>query len=514
MALASTTTTALDGVAARMVTVEANIGPGLPGMFVVGLGDAAVRESRDRIRTAVANSSLDWPKTKIIVSLSPADLPKAGSHFDLPIALSLLAARHPFAARRLAGTLVLGELGLDGSVRPVTGVLPALLTAAERRSGVATVIIPAGNAAEAQLLSGLRVLIAESLAQVWSWAIGDTELPSAGQGSGFENASPGTGLDFADIAGQPEARRAAEIAAAGGHHLLMIGPPGSGKSMIAERLPSILPPLTPTQAIEATAVHSVAGALLGQDPAVRQAPFVAPHHSVTRAALLGGGSGHPRPGAVSLAHHGVLFLDEASEIPARVLDSLRTPLEHGRIKIVRARREVTFPARFQLVLAANPCLCGADEPANCECTAAQRGAYLSNLSGPLLDRLDMNVRLGLSGAVLHAEGEETSAQIAQRVAAARERAWQRWGRAGLQALSNAEVEGAHLRRHAPADEAGMALISAYLADGSISQRGVDKTLRLAWTICDLAQGARPDIDHVAQALQLRAGVSAGMGMAS
>ncbi len=500
MALASTLTTALDGVTARPVTVEANIGPGLPGMYVVGLGDAAVRESRDRIRTAVANSALEWPRTKIVVSLSPADLPKAGSHFDLPIALSVLAARDPFAARRLADALVLGELGLDGGVRPVTGVLPALLAARARNNGVRTVVIPAGNAAEAALLQGHDVLLAESLAQVWAWATGQGELPRPG---GREPSTPRPpGPDFADIAGQPGARRAAEIAAAGGHHLLMIGPPGTGKSMIAERLPSILPPLTPAQAIEATTVHSVAGAVAA---AVDRAPYIAPHHSVTRAALLGGGAGHPRPGAVSLAHHGVLFLDEASEIPARVLDGLRTPLEHGRVRIIRARREVTFPARFQLVLAANPCLCGAEQPTACTCTSAQRAGYLANLSGPLRDRLDMTAHLGLNGALVHAEGEESSATIAGRVAAARERARHRWGRQDLRALTNGDVAGAHLRRHAPADEAGMALISAYLADGTISQRGVDKTLRLAWTICDLEAADRPDIDHVARALELRAG---------
>jgi magnesium chelatase family protein len=499
MALGSTLTTALDGVTARPVTVEANIGPGLPGIHVVGLGDAAVRESRDRIRTAVANARLDWPKTKIVISMSPAAMPKSGSHFDLPISLAVLSARHPGAAHRLADVLVLGELGLDGSVHPVTGVLPALLTA--RRRGIRTVLIPPGNAAEAALVHDLDVRCVPSLAAAWGWATEGRDLPIARPANPTTPTPPGLG-DFADVAGQPEARFAAEVAAAGAHHMLMIGPPGSGKSMIAQRLPGVLPTLTVHQAVEATAIHSVAGAV---EPVVHRPPFVAPHHSVTRSALLGGGSGNPRPGAISLAHHGVLFLDEASEIPARVLDSLRTPLEHGRIKLSRARSEVMFPAQFQLILAANPCRCGAEEPAACRCTSKERTTYLANLSGPLRDRLDIGVRMHSAGAVLHTEGAEDSATIAARVAEARERSCLRWSRHGLGVEANGHVESSYLRRHAPADDAAMALLGAYLAAGDVSQRGVDRALKVAWSICDVEGDATPTLDHVARAVELRAG---------
>ena len=273
----------------------------------------------------------------------------------------------------------------------------------------------------------------------------------------------------------------------------------------SERLPGILPSLNKEQTVEVTALHSVAGTL---HPVHRRPPFIAPHHSITRAALLGGGSGQPRPGAISLAHHGVLFLDEVSEIPAGILDSLRTPLEHGRIKLSRARHEVIFPAQFQLVLAANPCRCGAEEAAACRCTARERAGYLANLSGPLRDRLDLGVRLPSSGAVLYTDGAESSAVIAERVAAARCRSRRRWESQGLPVLANSQVDSSYLRRHAPADDSAMALLGAYLASGDISQRGVDRALKVAWSICDLEGGAQPTLAQVARAVELRAGVGA------
>lgn len=502
MALGRARTTALSGVTARVVVIEANIGPGLPGIHVVGLGDTAVSESRDRIRTAVANAELDWPRTKIVVSLSPASLPKAGSHYDLPIALAVLSARHPHAAERLTSTLMLGELGLDGSVRPVPGILPALLAA--RAEGFDRVLIPPANAAEAALLGNRpEVLVVGSLAEAWAWSTGQAGLPRAVDVAAEPPASGGRGPDFADLAGQEEARFAAEVAAAGGHHMLMIGPPGSGKSMIAARLPGLLPELTADQAVEATAVHSVAGPTGLPGGVVRHPPFVAPHHSVTRAALLGGGTGAPRPGAVSLAHHGVLFLDEVSEIPAAILDGLRTPLEDGRVRLVRSRREVILPARIQLVLAANPCRCAAEVPTACRCTARQRATHLDNLSGPLRDRLDITVRTTGRGAGLSTSGAEPTSAIAARVADARARAAHRWAAAGYGVGTNAAMDPHRLRRDFPADDAAMALLGAYLADGTLSQRGVDRTLKLAWTICDLAGCGRPDLDHTARAVDLR-----------
>lgn len=516
MALGRCYTTALDGVLAHPVTIEANIGPGLPGIHVVGLADTAVSESRDRIRTAVMNSGLSWPKTKTVVSMSPANLPKSGSHFDLPMAIAILAAGarecEPVPAggidrfgpldegpvARIERTLFLGELSLDGSLRPVPGVIPALLTA--RKEGLSTLVIAPGNATEATLVSDMNVLVAATLKDAFAWVCGRRVLPPAASIASRQVAGRTESIDFADIAGQSEAKYAAEVAAAGGHHLMMVGPPGAGKSMIAARLPTILPRLSADESVEATAIHSIAGSL---GSVIERAPFIAPHASVTRAALLGGGSGSPQPGAVSLAHHGVLFLDEASEVSATVLDALRAPLEDGVVRLSRARREVTYPARFQLVLAANPCRCAAEDPGACRCSSSQRRGYLSNLSRPLRDRLDMVISLTGRAARLHAAGEEPSEVIAQRVWVARQRAAARWDAAGITAKANAEVSPTFLRRKYPAEESAMLLLEAYLADGELTQRGVDRTLKLAWTLCDLEGGGRPSIDQVSRALDLR-----------
>ncbi|MDO5075817.1 YifB family Mg chelatase-like AAA ATPase [Corynebacterium sp.] len=485
----------LTGVQAHIVTVETTVGAGLPGMHIVGLADVAIAESRERIRAAVAHARLPWPKTKIVVSLSPAGLRKSGSHFDLAIAMSVVAAdmRDPALRQRMRDTLFFGELGLDGRLRAVEGLLPVLLAA--REAQITTVIIPEGNAAEAALVDCPRVLVARSLAEVFAWVqdIDGLHPPTAGPA-----ASPQPVPDMADVAGQTAAKHAVEVAAAGGHHLMMLGPPGSGKSMLAARLPGILPPLDDAQVIAVTAVHSVAGNAVSLP--VRRAPFVAPHHSVTRAALLGGGAGNPKPGAVSLAHHGVLFLDEVSEIPAGVLDCLRTPLEAGCVRLVRSRRDVCFPAQFQLLLAANPCGCGAEQPHQCRCSATRRMRYLSNVSGPLRDRLDVFVHTQATGAVLR-DNAEASATIAERVAAARERALARFG------CVNGQMGSHTIRRDYPADDDAMALLAAHLRVGDISQRGVDRALKVAWTLCDLQAGTRPNLDHVARALEFREGLS-------
>ena len=499
MALARTNSVAFEGVTARIVDVEANVGPGLPGTYIVGLADKAVAESRDRIKLAAQNSHLPWPKTKIIVSLSPASLRKSGSHFDLPMVLSILFASDTgtYEEHVLSTTVFLGELSLDGAIKPVTGVIPAILAA--KQAGFVRVVIPTGNAAEATLCQDMDIRVASSLAEVVRFVCGEEELDHADDAASEPGTDSSATRDMRDVAGQPEARRAAEIAAAGGHNFLMIGPPGSGKSMIAARLPGLLPDLTPDHKLEATAVHSVAGRTFTGP--ITQPPFVAPHHSVTRAALIGGGSGNPVPGAVSLAHRGVLFLDEVSEISASILDSLRTPLEQGYVRLIRSRRDVYFPAKFQLVMAANPCRCGAEEPSACRCSANARARYLNNVSGPLRDRLDMVVRTHAQGSVIRSEEQESTATIRERVIEARGRAGHRWARAYHPGATNADIDGAWLRREFPADEEAMEYLAVHLARGDISQRGVDRTLKLAWTIADLAGDARPDIDHVAQALE-------------
>lgn len=514
MALASTHTATVEGVAAHMVTVEANVGPGLPGMHIVGLGDAAVKESRDRIRTALANTAMPWPRTKIMVSLSPAHLPKAGSHFDLPIALTVVGSLDPRAQARLKRTMFMGELALDGTLRRVEGILPMLLRphAPGGDDGPDTVVVPRANVAEAALLGRGDILVADTLPEVWRWVVGEGHLdpaPAASRGGAPAGAAP----DFAEIAGQLLERDAMEIAAAGGHHVMMVGPPGSGKSMLAERLAGILPEMSVAEQIETTALHSAAGISRGHIVAHR--PFIAPHPSLTRVELIGGGSGVPQPGAVSQAHNGVLFLDEASEIAAGVLDSLRIPLETGRVVLRRSRREVIYPAHFQLVLAANPCPCGSPGE-RCSCQPAQRARHLANISGPLRDRMDIFIPTTAQSAVVSPRGSESSAEIAQRVAAARDRAQHRWLRAGVPAAVNARVSSTVLRRDFPPDEETVITLQGLLKDGELTQRGVDKVLKLAWTVADLAGEDQPRIDHLDRALALRAShmVGAGAGAAA
>lgn len=499
MPLASTVSATVEGITARLVTVEANVGPGLPGMHMVGLGDAAVKESRERIRTAISNSQLPWPRTKIMVSLSPAHLPKAGSHFDLPIAAAVLGSLDPRVQRRLERTMLLGELALDGTLRRVDGVLPMLIAMLHDDSSTrpTTVVVPRENAAEASLLGARNILVADSLAQVWAWLAGETQLEQVGEPQVCERAA---GPDFADIAGMSAEREALEVAAAGGHHVMMIGPPGSGKSMLAERLPSILPPLTVEEMVEVTALHSAAG--ISSGGIVSNRPFIAPHPSLTKASLIGGGSGVPRPGVVSQAHHGVLFLDEASEISAQVLDALRIPLEKREVRLTRSRREVVYPADAQIVLAANPCACQRIN-GNCTCRVVDRANHLRNVSGPLLDRLDVFIHTSADSTVVNPLEAEPSHVIAERVADARQRAHRRWASAGVNETVNARVAPPLIRREFPADEAAMAYMSSLLRTGGITQRGVDRSLKVAWTLADLEGVERPDIDHVARAVDMR-----------
>ena len=502
--IARTHCVALLGVEGHVVEIEVHLGGGDPGVTLVGLPDAALREARDRIRAALSNSGEAWPGGRITISLSPASLPKAGSLFDLAIAAAVLVAEGSVPPDRLAGSVLIAELGLDGRTRPVRGVLPAVVAARDR--GYDRFVVAPGNAAEAALVPDTEVIAVGSLEELCRWAREGLLPRGHPPGPAPRPCRPdGTGPDLADELGQPTARRAVEIAAAGGHNLMMLGPPGTGKSLLAERLPTVLPRLDPAAALEATAIHSVAGLLPEGSPLVTVPPFAAPHHTSTRAAIIGGGSGHPAPGWVSKAHRGVLFVDEAPQFGRGVLDSLREPLERGEVVLARACATVAFPARFQLVMAANPCPC-AKPGALCDCPVGERRRYFSRISGPLLDRIDLKVELAQVGrAELLADRAfaESSAVVGARVLAARERAADRLARTPW--ATNAQVPGAHLRRDFPVEPGALRILGTALDQGRISARGVDRTLRVAWTLADLADRARPGEEEVAYAFALWSG---------
>jgi magnesium chelatase family protein len=494
----------LVGVGGHVVEVEADLSPGLPAVVLTGLPDTALHEARDRVRAAVVNSGESWPNRRITVNLLPATLPKHGSGFDLAIACALLTGAGELPPARLERVLVLGELGLDGAVRPVRGVLP--MVAAAARAGLTRAIVPLPNAREATVIPGVEIRAVDTLHRLVAFARGEGPLldpPPA------PPELPAHGPDLADVAGQGMGRRGIEVSAAGGHHIALLGPPGAGKTMLAERLPSILPELDDDAALEVTALHSIAGVLPPDGRLVRRPPFQAPHHSASLAALVGGGSGLARPGALSLAHRGVLFLDEAPEIATATLQALRQPLESGRVVLARARGTTEYPARVQMVMAANPCPCAS--PAgdqNCICTPLARRRYMGRISGPLLDRVDIQIRLGpLSAAQLMTSATtspEPSAAVAERVAKARAAAVARWSANGWR--TNAEVPGPHLRRPPwrlpPADTAAL---RTGLDRGVLSARGFDRVLRLAWTVADLDGRDRPCAADVHEALQLRMG---------
>lgn len=513
MGLTRTRSAVLQGVIGKIVEVEANIGPGLPGTYIVGMPDTAIAEARDRMKTAVMNLGLQWPKSKIILNLSPASLPKSGAQLDLAMCVAILANANEFLQRsgKIEQTIFLGEVGLDGRIKQVPGILPALVAAQEH--GIQQAVIPMDNVGETVVLDRPTVYGVNHIQEVLQWLAGDLELVPAQEMFCDEPAElsfddPEEVLDLQYIAGQTAAKHALEVAAAGGHHLMMVGPPGSGKSMLAASLPGILPPLEPKEQLATTAIHSVAAGLRGR--VLTHAPFIAPHHCISRAALVGGGSGRPTPGAVSLAHHGVLFLDEVSEMPASILDCLRTPLEERVVRLSRSHGDVEFPARFQLVLAANPCPCAAEDWKDCSCHPRKRQQHLSNISGPLKDRLDIFVRTYGKGSSLSNTETETSAMVAARVAAARSRSRKRWIYHGIGDVFNAEIPGHLLRKRFPATEDAMELLAAYLSMGEISQRAVDRSLKLAWTLADLEAVDTPTLDHIARALELR-GVAAMPG---
>jgi len=506
MALAATLAVAVVGVEGHLVEVEAHLAGGLPALTLIGLPDAALAEARDRIRAAVLNSGQKWPDERMTVGLFPATLPKSGSGFDLAMALAIMTAAGVVPPARPFGRVLLGELALDGRVRPVRGVLPAVLAAVD--AGVTRIVVPTHNAAEAALVPGAQVEPVPDLRSAIGLLRGEYEpQPVAAPHTGAPAPSADTGLDLADVAGQSRGRLAVEIAAAGGHHLFLQGPPGGGKTMLAERLPGLLPDLDLDAAIEVTAIHSVAGVLPRDTPLVSRPPFRGPHHSATPAALVGAGSTVIRPGLACQAHRGILFLDEAPEFARPALDALRQPLESGVIEIARARATTRFPARFLLVLAANPCPCARARAAGthaCECPSLVRRRYQARLSGPLLDRIDLQVELGApSRAELRADAgsAESSAVVATRVAAARLAMARRLR--GTPWRMNAEVPGAALRRGWPLPASVTFAADRAYETGALTARGLDRVLRVAWTLADLEGRDQPGPAELGLALELR-----------
>jgi magnesium chelatase family protein len=510
MATARTHSIALDGVAGSLVTIEADIHNGVPSWALTGLPDNVVAQSRDRCRAAIVNSGEEWPDRRVTVAMYPADVRKVGSHYDLAVAVSLLVANEKLQPDRLVRTVILGELALDGRVRAVSGVLPAVAAAVDL--GFDRVIVAEENLAEAQLVDGAEVVAVRSLRGCVALLAGKPvpdeppparePVPRPRQRSGERVEM----LDLADVRGQAAARWCVEVAAAGGHHLSLVGPPGAGKTMLAERFPRLLPDLPVRGSIDVSKIHSVAGLLPRDEPRIVRPPFLAPHHNDTVASVIGGGSKLIRPGAVSLAHLGVLFMDEAPEFKPSVHDALRQPLESGRICIRRADAAAWFPASFQLILAANPCPCGYGygKGVQCRCAPDRLRRYQARISGPIRDRIDITHTVApISRAEMRTAvgADQTSAAVADRVLAARLR--QRTRYAGLPWQSNAEAPAVEFRRRAPIGVDAATLIEDSVADGRLTQRGADRVARLAWTLADLDAMPEPTPGHVLEGLRLR-----------
>lgn len=511
MRVGRTHSIALLGLTGVVVEIEADISSGLPGFSLIGLPDAALSQSKERVRAAISNSGGDFPGQKITVNLSPAALPKQGSAFDLGVAIAVIAAAGEIQPESIRGVVHIGELGLDGRLRPVNGILPAVLAAS--RAGFTTVMVPTANADEASLVPGLRVIGVASLREAAIWHGGELDPepvePIVRAPSDAAAESPG---DLADVIGNSDAVEAMLVAAAGGHHVFLLGPPGAGKTMLAARLPGLLPDLAAEAALEVGSVRSLAGLPVGGELSLRP-PFESPHHTASAAALVGGGSAVIRPGAAARASDGVLFLDEAPEFKPTVLDALRQPLESGVITIHRASAVASFPGRFQLVLAANPCPCGQYGAADSECTCPPqaRRRYVGRLSGPLLDRIDIQFRVSrITAAHLRAAQDQprTSSSAARaRVAEARGAAAERL--ADTPWRVNSHVPGSWLRSpRMRLPSAVTASLDRALERGGLTMRGYDRVLRMAWSVADLQGAAQPDASHLGQALYLRRAITA------
>jgi magnesium chelatase family protein len=515
MSLAKSYAVSLLGLAGTIIEIEAEISSNLPSFVLVGLPDASLSEAKDRVRAAAHNSGLPLPGRRVTVNLSPASVPKRGSTFDLAIALGIMAADGRVRPDSVASWIHLGELGLDGALRGVVGVLPAVLAA--KRAGWLQVIVPSVNLAEACLVEGVSVLGADTLAQVAHFHGAENQASPLSKLEVLSSAPAvraSQDLDLADVIGQDDAVEALTLAAAGGHHMLMVGPPGAGKTMLAERLPSILPNLAVDEAIETTALHSISGSKVHEvsGALITRPPYEAPHHTASLISLVGGGMGIPKPGLISLANHGVLFLDEAPEFQRPVLEALRQPLESGEVLINRSAGIARFPAKFQLLMAANPCPCGnfAGKGRACVCAPAARLAYMGKLSGPLLDRIDIRLKLQPANSAQIALARlgaiqigRTSSEIREQVRVARELARKRLS--GTPWSINAQVPGSYLRRQLKTKPGVTAVLDQAVDRGQISMRGYDRCLRLAWSSADLAGRPQIEAQDIAKAVLLRGG---------